>query len=241
MNIYYWKEKKNFGDLLSSLLLKRFSNLNYSTWSPIEHAELVVVGSVLDKIPYYWNGIIAGAGKLHEKTNLIFPLAKILALRGPLTAKGVKGNFALGDPGLLADELVKVGNKEYDLGVIPHWTDTALENHHIYKRMNPRIIRVSDDPLYVISEIGKCKRIVSSSLHGIIIADAFGIPRKIEIAPRMLSHPEQEGGLFKWKDYSASLNMPLTIGLMQQVDRNIIIERQHELFDVFQELAKIFS
>ena len=239
MKIYYWNEVKNFGDLLSSLLLKRFSNLD-SVWSEPKDAQLVVVGSVLDKLPENWAGIIAGAGKLHEKTVLKFPQAKVLAVRGPLTAKSFKGSFALGDPGLLADELVKVKDKEYDLGVIPHWTDKVLEKHHIYRHMDHKIIRVSDHPLKVIEEIGKCKRIVSSSLHGIIIADAFGIPRKIEMAPRMLSHPDQEGGLFKWQDYSASLNIPLKVGLMQQIDRNIIIQRQHELFDVFEALKSHF-
>ncbi|VDM10417.1 unnamed protein product [Wuchereria bancrofti] len=167
-----------------------------------------MVGSILEQIPYEYNGIIAGVGKLHEKTNISFPNATILGVRGPLTAKalGIKSNqkVVLADPGLIADELVPLEDKEYDLGVVPHWTDKTLENNPIFKKYNPKIIRVTDDPLKVISEIGKCKKIVSSSLHGIILADAFGIPRRIEIAPRMLSHPHQEGGLFKWKDYSAS-------------------------------------
>lgn len=240
MKTYFWKQKKNFGDLLTALLLERFANLK-SEWSNPEDADLVMVGSILEKIPSSFCGVIAGPGKLHEKTKLHFPYAKILAVRGYLTARGLKGNFAIGDPGLLADELVHVKEKEFDLGLIPHWTDNDLEKHHIYKRMNPKIIRVSDDPLKVIEDIGKCRRIVSSSLHGIIIADAFGIPRKIEIAPRMVTHPDQEGGLFKWQDYSSSLSMPLTVGVMQQIDRNIIIERQHELFDVFMEIKKIFS
>lgn len=240
MKIYYWKDKKNFGDLLNALLLKRFTGLD-SQWAKLEDAELVLIGSVLDKLPSDWSGVIAGAGKLHEKTVLKFPKARILAVRGWLTAKGLKGNYAIGDPGLLADELVQVKEKEYDLGLIPHWTDNKLEHNHIYKRMGAKIIRVADDPLKVIEEIAKCKRIVSSSLHGIILADAFGTPRKIEIAPRMLSHPDQEGGLFKWQDYSSSLGIPLVTEKMQQIDRNIIIERQHELFDVFMEIKNIFT
>lgn len=240
MKIYYWNQKKNFGDQLSSLLLKKFSHLNSELVKPSE-AELIIVGSILEQIPENWNGIIAGVGKLHEKTRLNLSNAKILALRGPLTAQGVKGNFVLGDPGLLADELVPQPDKIYNLGIIPHWTDTTLEFDPRFTKYNPKIIRVSDDPLKVITEIGQCKRVVSSSLHGIILADAFNIPRRIEMAPRMLSHIEQEGGLFKWLDYSASINMKLEIGLMQQADRNKIIEIQHDLFDVFQEITKMFS
>lgn len=240
MKVYYWNGKKNFGDLLTPLLLKKFTHLS-SEWAEPEDSELVLAGSILEHLPEDWEGVIAGCGKLHEKTKLKFPRAKILALRGPLTAKGLKGNFVLGDPGLLADELVKIKDKKYELGIVPHWTDIKLEHTPIFLKYKPKIIRVTDDPLKVIDEIGQCKKIISSSLHGIILADAFGIPRRIEISPRMLSHPHQEGGLFKWLDYSASLNTKLEIGKTIEIDRNIILEKQYALFDVFEELKNIFS
>lgn len=240
MKIYYWKLKKNFGDLLTSLLINKFIHLP-SEWAEPEDAELVLIGSVLEHLPQDWEGVIAGAGKLHEKTKLKFPYATILGVRGPLTAKGLKGNFVLGDPGLLANELVELKDKKYDLGIIPHWTDTILERDPRFTKYNPKVIRVGDDPLAVISEIGSCKKIVSSSLHGIVLADAFGIPRRIEMAPRMKSHPHQEGGFFKWLDYSASLRTKFKIGEMQEIDRNIVADKQSELFDVFEEIKSIFS
>ena len=239
MKIYYWKGKKNFGDLLTSYLLKRFTGL-HSKWSEPEDAELVMTGSILEHLPEDWAGIIAGAGKLHESTQLKFRNAKILAVRGPLTAKGLKGNFVLGDPGLLADELIPLQEKKHDLGIVPHWTDTQLEHNKTFLKYNPKIIRVSDDPLKVIKQIAQCKKIVSSSLHGIILADAFGIPRRIEIAPRMISHPQQEGGLFKWKDYEGSLGEKLELGVTKQINPNTITEKQHELFDVMEEIEGFF-
>jgi pyruvyltransferase len=241
VKVYYWRSRKNFGDLLTSLLLARFAHLP-SEWVEPEYAELVMAGSVMDKLPNDWEGVIAGAGKLHEGTVRTFPNARILAVRGPLSAKGLRGNFALGDIGLLADELVgSTVEKKYNLGIVPHWTDNVLEFDPRFTKYNPKIIRVADDPLTVIREIGECKKIVSSSLHGIILADAFGIPRRIEIPPRALSHPHQEGGLFKWKDYSASLNMPLEIGVTQEADRNLVTEKEFELFDVLEEVKRIFT
>jgi len=236
---YYWNKKANFGDALTALLLKRFTRLD-TQWAEPDKAQLVMVGSVLEQLPTNWSGVIAGAGKLHEKTVLDFPKAKILAVRGPLTAKGLKGDFALGDPGLLADELVQLEDKQYDLGVIPHWTDHTLEFDKRFLKYNPKIIRVGDDPLEVIREIGRCKKIVSSSLHGIILADAFGIPRRIEISPRALTHSHQEGGLFKWRDYSLSLGMELEIGVTQLPDKNKVVEKQFEIFDVLEEVTEIF-
>lgn len=199
-----------------------------------------MAGSVIDRLPSDWNGIIAGAGKLHEKTK-VPSNAKILALRGPLTAKGVKGNYILADPGLLADELVPLPNQEYNLGIVAHWTDKELATDKRFLKYDPLIINVADDPLEVITQIGKCKKIISSSLHGIILADAFGIPRRIEIAPRMLTHKHQEGGLFKWHDYSASIGMGLRIGVTQEAGSNTIMEKQHALFDVFEEIEETFS
>jgi pyruvyltransferase len=240
MKIYYWNQKKNFGDQLGPLLLKKFSHLDSELIKPSE-AQLILIGSILEHIPEDWKGVIAGVGKLHESTKLNFPNAKILALRGPLSAKDIKGDFVLGDMGLLADELVPEQDKIYELGIVPHWSDTELEHNPIFTKYHPKIIRVDDDPLKVIKEIGQCKKIVSSSLHGIILADAFNIPRRIEIAPRMLTHPQHEGGIFKWKDYSASIGIKLQIGLTQHIDKNIIINKKHELFDVLEEIANIFS
>lgn len=238
MKIYYWKDRKNFGDLLSPLLIKKFVKED-TEWAKAEQSEIVMIGSILEHLPFYYSGIVAGAGKLHEKSILSLNEARILAVRGPLTAKGLKGNMVLADPGLIADELIPIPEKEYNLGIIPHWTDKTLATDKRFIGYSPKIIDVAADPIQVITEIGKCRKIISSSLHGIVLADAFGIPRRIEIAPRMLTHSHQEGGLFKWKDYSASLDMPLEIGVTQEADRNKVIEKQHELFDVFQEIISI--
>lgn len=243
MKVYYWTGKKNFGDLLAPLLIKRFCHLD-SELSTAAESELVMVGSILEHLDTYWHGVIAGCGFLKEDSYNLGGGAQVLAVRGPLTLKRTgttRKNVVLADPGLLADELVGDQDKIYDLGLVPHWTDKNLEQNPIFKKYNPKIIRVDDDPLEVIKQIGQCKKIVSSSLHGIILADAFGIPRRIEIPPRSLSHPHQEGGLFKWEDYSASINMKLEIGLTQEADRNIITQKQNELFDVFEEITSIFS
>lgn len=240
IRVYYWKARANFGDRLTPLLLKRFSKLD-SEWADIPDADLIGTGSLLDKIPNQWAGIILGTGKLHEETKVDLPFADILALRGPLSAKGVKGDYAIGDAGLLADELIDMPDKEYELGVVPHWSDTQLAHDPRFTRYSPKIIDVAGDPLEVIREIGSCKKIVSSSLHGVILADAFNIPRRIEIAPWMISRPKQEGGIFKWRDYSASLGMELEIGVTQEVERHVINDRQFELFDAFSEVRDYFD
>jgi len=236
---YYWNKRKNFGDLLTSLLLKRFTQLD-SEWAEPHKSQLVMVGSIVEHLPKNYSGVIAGIGKLHEETTFHFPEARVLGVRGHLTLGKKRSNIVIADPALLADELVPLVDKEFHLGLVPHWSDTELEHNPLFLQYNPIIIRVEDDPLKVITQICKCRKIVSSSLHGVILADAFGIPRRVEIAPRMISHPHQEGGVFKWLDYHSSINEKLEIGKTKDINHNRIIDLQHELFDLFEEIDGIF-
>jgi hypothetical protein len=111
-----------------------------------------------------------------------------------------------------------------------------LEHRPEFKRYNPLIIRPSGNPLEVLQQIGSCRKIVSSSLHGIIVADAFGIPRRIEMAERF----PREGGDFKFRDYSASIGMPFVVGKTQEAPRAKVADRQHELYDALVEVGRSF-
>jgi pyruvyltransferase len=229
---YWWKGHPNFGDMLTFLLMERFADTTVE-WAPAQEANIFAVGSILEAIPSGWRGIVAGSGRLFEQSTLHLEDAIILGLRGPLSAKGVKGDYAIGDPGLLADELVTV-DKEYNLGLVPHWSDTVLETQ--FGQYNPRIIRPEGDPLEVIREIGRCRKIVSSSLHGLIVADAFGIPRRIELVGAKFI---KEGGDFKFRDYHASIGMPFTVGVLQEAPRYNVQDRQSELYDMLASLGRI--
>jgi len=233
---YWWRGRPNFGDLLTPLLLSHFADLEVA-WAPVSEASFVCVGSVLEHLPPGWSGTIIGSGKLKEGSSIDLSRAQVLALRGPLTAqcvKGVKKEFVLGDAGLLADELVPRQEKKHALGLVPHWSDTTLELRPEFARYNPVIIRPTEDPLEVIRKIGECRKIVSSSLHGIIVADAFGIPRRIEMTERFA----KEGGDFKFRDHCAAVGVPFQVGVTQEAHRYKVQDRQHELFDVFEEYGR---
>src|SRR6266705_3066746 len=187
---YWWKEVPNFGDALAPLLLEHFTSVPF-VWDTISHASVISIGSILEHVPPLWDGYVLGSGKLMEfsRLHLYTKTATILALRGPLSARGIRGNFSLGDPGLLANELVGPQEKQWDLGIVPHWQDDDLADRFISLIKPPNTVKVilpGDDPLKVVRQIGACHRIVTSSLHGMVVADAFGgIPRRVEICPRM--------------------------------------------------------
>lgn len=239
---YWWKEVPNFGDALAPLLLERFAELKVE-WDTISRSSIASIGSILEHIPPLWDGYVLGSGKLMEMSRLHLHTrtAKILAIRGPLSARGVPGEFVLGDPGLLADELVGLQEKQWDLGIVPHWQDNQLAKKfmklvkppHTYKIINPK-----DDVLSVIRQIGACRRIVTSSLHGMIIADSFGnIPRRVEICPLM----QKDGGDFKFRDYSAAIQTKFEEGVMIEPSRFRIEDVKFALYDAYQELGAILK
>lgn len=228
---YWWKDVPNFGDLLTPYLLKHYAELD-TEWSPIDQADLISTGSILGHASPWWGGHILGSGKLFAHDQ-VPPNAKVWALRGPISAKGVRGSFALGDPGLLADELVPPQEKRYTLGILPHWSDKELTQRTEWDRYNPVRISPSWHPLDVIATIGACHKLITSSLHGLILADAFGIPRRFEWASRL----DKEGGDLKHRDYHASIGHRFEVGVTSEPNRFKVNDRRDELIDVFEAFA----
>lgn len=109
--------------------------------------------------------------------NLIFH-----AVRGEITRNQLDikwRNIPLGDPGLLSNLVylneVKKTNK---VGVILHFAD---EEQLILGKIKLEtdkylLISVKQKPEKVADLIKQCKLILSSSLHGLIVADSFSIP-----------------------------------------------------------------
>ena len=236
---YWWTGIPNFGDRLAPLLLKRFAYLDCQH-APNGESEVVSVGSLLEYLPAGWSGYVVGSGILRESYPLKFDpsAAKILALRGPLTASRFTGTFALGDPGLLANELIEPQEKKYDLGILPHWKDKFLVEKFQTDKVSCKVISPRAEPLSVLRDIASCRALVTSSLHGIISADAIGgIPRQLEPCDAL----EVEGGLFKYHDYAASIHLPLELGKMQEPSRNWVNERRFEVFDAYRELSSLYG
>lgn len=233
--------------MLAPLVLTHFTKI-VPTWTDPLLCNMVGAGSVLDVLPQTgFQGVVAGSGKLQATTHTDLRYAKVLGVRGRLTAADVKlttfdrPNLVLGDPGLLANELTYVSRTEQiEIGVVPHWSDTELYPKEVAAAqrggyIQPVLIDVAGDPLEVIAQIGSCKKIVASSLHGLIVADAFGIPRRAEQFPAMKTN-KWEGGDFKFRDYASVLNQPIEWGVRQYAPRATVERIQYELFDMLRAL-----
>lgn len=124
---------------------------------------------------------------------------------------------AVGDPGLLFPFLLKEQVKcECEIGVVAHYKDVeagrALVSALRKSGADAHFIDVTQpDALGVVREIGSCATILSSSLHGLIVADAFGIPnRHVCFSDLGISSDgfSAEAALFKFRDYFSAVRRP---------------------------------
>lgn len=210
----YWSRcgrgQGNFGDKLTPLLLRHFGVR--CEWAPVERAELIAIGSVLEKLPEGFKGTIWSTGFMHERSRGVYPHANILALRGRLTRERVErfkpGTVALGDGALLCDLFRQPALKRYKLGIIPHFVDAEDPVVAAIARSSNEIavIDICADAFDVIARVGECENVVSSSLHGLVLADSLGIPNRWIALNR--GSEKVIGGGFKYRDYYSVYDIP---------------------------------
>jgi pyruvyltransferase len=210
--LYYWQHKKfdNFGDYLSLKLLERIVQQPVETFDrkKPDQKKLLAIGSIIsfgkDGDVVWGSGI---NGKRPNKKDYYFTTLDVRAVRGPLTKEFLKRNFDIdspdvyGDPALLLPyffpEFQKKENPSYDYIIIPHYS----EEYFFPKSEYPNAIYATDPWDQIIRMILDSKLVISTSLHGVIVAEAFGVPA------RLLKLTNNEP-LFKYQDYYLGTNRP---------------------------------
>lgn len=236
LGAYWWKGRPNFGDALTHWLLDKVGAAHQ--WADATESDIVVTGSVLEHLPNQWAGTVMGAGTLYPPGALSGKVdlssARVLALRGKLTAKavGAASRVVLGDPGLLASRLIgEVPEVKHDLGIIAHWSDKRLTRRYPWAHI---IDAATDDAEHVVREIASCRAIISSSLHGLIVADSFGIPRRAELFNQAAS----EGGDWKFRDYASVFDTHPHFGEFWTAPADIVARIIDELLNEFRHFCR---
>ncbi len=189
----------NFGDELGAEFLRLLGH--EIEYAPIAEADIFASGSILQRLNMepHKDGLILWGTGWHKQ-----PLRKLDGLdvrmvRGALTAEQLGVDVPFGDPGLLASYFYSATGKKHKLGFVRHYIDQTTEI--------PGAVLI--DPTWpveaVCRAIAECDSIVSSSLHGCIVAASYGIPYM------RLPHDGVAGGDTKWVDFQTSLTKPLEL------------------------------
>ncbi len=198
IRLYWPKHLGNFGDELSPLIVEHVSGrpVVHTVRPPRFHA----IGSSLNNVKD--EDVVWGSGLWYAGPVASRP--RITAVRGPLTrnhllTQGIDCPEIYGDPALLLP-LIHTPHfeKKTKLAVMPHRLDAGL--YEQAQREGLPVISVQDDPLHVVESIAACDMLVTSSLHGLIASDAYGIPAALLLNRAFLEvRPE-----FKYHDYLQS-------------------------------------
>lgn len=219
-------EHNNWGDDINIFMLRRVTTSFIIPFKAYAYPHSIgfrgissypiisAIGSVLHLIKKQ-NTIVWGSGLINE--NLVPSICpqKILAVRGPLTRKALLSQGydcpeVYGDPALLLPYVYspKKKQKKYRLGIVPHYVDFYKEElKKFIKDEEVLIISMFDYKKWtdVIDQINSCEVVASSSLHGLIVAEAYKVPNVwVEIREPLIGDMSRR---FKYHDFFMSIGL----------------------------------
>ncbi|AWH72891.1 polysaccharide pyruvyl transferase family protein [Dokdonia sp. Dokd-P16] len=243
LRLYWWSEifiqkrdKENYGDLLGKYLVEKISgkpvkwlraNKFYvkNLWQPV----YVTIGSILEHIGTHCT--VWGSGIISRDAQVAG--ATFLAVRGPLSRKRLQELHyncpaVYGDPALLLPLYYNPKiEKKYKLGIVPHINDYEVVKEWYESIEQVKVIHFrTNDVEQTTDEILSCENILSSSLHGVIVAHAYQIPA---VQVRFSNNIHGDG--VKYHDYflSVGLNTYTAMELYeaQAIDESINYIKNH--------------
>lgn len=233
-------KNENWGDdinyhFLREIVRQPIVHYNHNSMAlHLQRFNYLVIGSTIQWLSNK-RTIVWGAGMVDDRVLERRPY-KVLAVRGPLTREvlikqGIECPAVYGDPALLVSRYFPMDKveKKYDLGIINHVSTTPpFIIKQLKKQYGAKVISLKgyEDWKSVIKDICECKRIMSSSLHGLIIAESYGIPNVWFETQRLI------GGHFKFHDFFQSIG----------VDRKgPLLVTEHTTYDQIDKMFQLYK
>jgi pyruvyltransferase len=221
ISLFWWSEKRirnktyeNYGDLISKYLFEKISKKKIKwiqprklSWYNRHKRHYLGAGSIIHH--GINSSIIWGSGIISR--DKLIPKASYRAVRGPISRKmilkaGIECPEVYGDPGLLMPRYFNPDiRKIKKLGIIPHHTEFYKVSEFFKGEDEILVINLETlDVEKTTEDILRCKATISSSLHGLIISHAYGIPcRWVEFSKNLY------GDGVKFYDYLESVGLKL--------------------------------
>jgi hypothetical protein len=240
IDLFYWsskvfekKDQENYGDILSAQIVSWVSNKQASFYNAphkkkswLKKSYLMAIGSIMNYTQP--KATVWGSGIISRKDQ--FSNATFCAVRGPLSRKrilelGYSCPEIYGDPAILLPNYYNPTiEKKYEYGFIPHYVDQDIVDtwHGDQDEVNVLNL-INDDVLYTTDRILECKRVISSSLHGVIVAQAYGIPAIwVQFSDKL------SGDNVKYDDYFLSVGVVPYKPIF--IDHKVPLESYEEIF-----------
>ena len=200
VGLFWFRDVSNFGDLLSPVILEFFLGTEVEWRSERSTRKFVSTGSVIEAAKE--GDVVWGTGSKFPQS-LESSHFEVLAVRGPRTSHCLgleRAKVALGDPALLLPIVfpaTQVNLPSKAVGLIPHYVDRDVL---VQREGVDLVIDITNQNWKeTVQQIVECSVIVSSSLHGIIVAEAYGVPSVwVQPTDRIF------GGHHKFLDYYES-------------------------------------
>lgn len=186
VNLIYWKRQINLGDALAPVIFEwMLEKKELTTESDAKKTSaLATIGSIVDLGRFdatVWGSGLQSFEAIVHTAKAHYKKLDIRAVRGPFTrqallACGYNCPEIYGDPGILMPLIYSPHSvcKQDKIILINHYsiTDPSVD---LPENIEVLDIKTSDYKSF-IDTLCSAKKVISSSLHGIILAEAYGIP-----------------------------------------------------------------
>lgn len=209
-----------------------------------KHGKFVAIGSIMSGVRA--GDDVFGTGIMRPNVNYYNRVhkARFLAVRGRKTREllikqGMKPEEipkVYGDPALLMPLIYNptwdFGIGTYKVGYIPHYIeqDAFWEQKGKLNKDELFINTATANWKSVVRKIKTCKKIVSSSLHGLVLAEAYGIPAEwVNYGTGKIV-----GGEWKFRDYlTGTGRKEQSYGMLPELKPDKLKKIQKELLNAF--------
>lgn len=212
----------NWGDDINDHFIRFLTKRNIAIYfdTPIAMAlkmpNYLCIGSTLNYLTTPQT-IVWGAGVIDDDLDMRAVPVQVLAVRGPLSrnyllSRGIACPEVYGDPALLVPYFYRPTaetSRKRNICVVPHYKDIVSPALAVIRQNQPGL-KFLDIARYnkwtdFIDQVCDCEAVFSSSLHGLIVAEAYGIPNYwIRVSGNVI------GNGFKFRDYFASIGKSIT-------------------------------
>lgn len=213
---FWWDKQSNFGDSIGPWVISAYSGrpaVN-ARFMKVPGRTLVSVGSVIQMVKrpnadIWGSGLIREVNEKHLNDLTQLKGVRVHAVRGKLTHAQLTSQLGwdvpevFGDPALLLPRVYSPtrGNAgSSGVSFVPHYSHRKWLGELSTDGVN--VVDVRNDLTTVIDQIAGSEICVSTSLHGLIIAQAYGVPWVwLNVTDEALA-----GARFKFDDYFSTLD-----------------------------------